>query len=282
MKRLLVTGANGFTGRHLIAAAQQSGYVVSPLRSDLTKVEDIDRELQSVDPTHVVHLAAISSVSHTDQEEFYRVNLIGTLNLLHAIRKLCFRPDKILLASSANVYGNARAGRISELVAPRPTNHYAMSKLAMELMTANFVEELPLVTLRPFNYTGRGHDTRFVIPKIIECFKTNQPKIELGNLEVYREYNDVRMVCKAFLRLLQMGQIGETYNICTGKGYSLVDVISRVERMAGRSIEVQVNPQFARPNEVKTLIGDPTKLESTIGELDKYSLDNTLKWMFDQ
>lgn len=279
MKRLLITGADGFTGQHLRVAAEQVGYEVISLRSDLTDSAALFAEVVTVCPTHVAHLAAISAVTHADQEAFYRVNLFGTLNLLDALKGLTICPEKVMLASSANVYGNADIELIAETVCPKPVNHYATSKLAMEYMAATYTSDLPIVITRPFNYTGVGHDNRFVIPKIVEHFKRGAAEIELGNLDVYREYNDVRMVCDAYLKLLAYGVAGETYNVCSGRAYSLREVIAVAETISKHSIEVKVNPTFVRANEVHTLAGDQNKLKAVVGELHAFALEETLGWM---
>lgn len=279
MKRLLITGADGFTGQHLRAAAEQVGYDVFSLRSDLTDSAALASEVADVCPTHVVHLAAISAVTHSDHEAFYRVNLFGTLNLLDALKQLAICPKKVLLASSANVYGNADVGLIAETICPLPVNHYAMSKLATEHMAMTYAGDLPIVITRPFNYTGVGHDNRFVIPKIVEHFKNGAAEIELGNLDVHREYNDVRMVCDAYLKLLADGAAGEVYNVCSGRAYSLREVIAIAENISGKAIEVKVNPAFVRANEVYKLAGSPEKLKAVVGDLQEPYLEDTLRWM---
>ncbi len=279
MKRLLITGANGFTGQHLSALAERSGFEVFSLRSSLTDPDALVDEVSAVRPTHVAHLAAISAVTHADQEAFYKVNLFGSLNLLEALKPLSTRLEKVLLASSANVYGNTDVELISESVSPRPINHYAMSKLAMEHMAMTYADSLPVVISRPFNYTGVGHDNRFVIPKIVEYFKRGASEIELGNLDIYREYNDVRMVCVAYLKLLSDGRSGEIYNICSGYAHSLREVIASVENISNRKILVKVNSVFIRANEVYKLAGNPGKLKAAVGELPGVRLEETLKWM---
>ena len=278
-KSLLITGSDGFTGSHLTALAEKNGYKVFSLKSDLTDLQAIKEEVLNACPAYVVHLAGISSVTHSDEEAFYRVNLFGSLNLLSALKNLPQQPQKIILASSASIYGNSEEVNISEKVIPNPINHYAMSKLSMEYMSNLYADKLPIVIARPFNYTGVGHDKRFVIPKIIEHFKKHESVIELGNLDVYREYNDVRMVCDVYLKLLQFGCKGEVYNICSGRSYSLREVIALTEKITGQEINVIVNPSYVRPNEVYKLIGQPLKLISTIGDLIQYPLEKTLSWM---
>lgn len=279
MKKLLLTGADGFTGVHLSALAEKNGFVVFPLVSDITNRSAMAEEVSAIAPTHVCHLAAISAVTHADEAAFYQVNLFGTLNLLNALCELPVRPQKVLLASSANVYGNVDSSSIEECVCPKPVNHYSMSKLAMEHMALNYLDRLPILITRPFNYTGVGHDDRFVIPKIVDHFARKAKSIELGNLEVEREYNDVRMVCDAYLKLLSAGEPGEIYNVCSGRSYGLGSVLALMKELTGCDMDINVNPAFARANEVKKLSGSPAKLQRTIGSLEQRTLDETLRWM---
>ena len=279
--RLLLTGAEGFTGRHLTQAARAAGYEVVALRSDLTDAPAVAAEVAAIAPTHVAHLAAISAVTHADELAFYQVNLFGSLNLLQALAALPVAPQKVLLASSANVYGNQGGEPIAETVCPKPINHYAMSKLAMEHMAANFLDRLPIVITRPFNYTGVGHDLRFVIPKIVDHFVRKAPVIELGNLDVYREYNDVRQVCEVYLKLLALGVPGEVYNVCSGKAVSLREVLTQMTQISSWQPEVQVNPAFVRANDIHTLTGSPEKLSATVGRLSAGDLQCLLAWMYE-
>ncbi len=276
---LLVTGADGFTGVHFVAHAAAQGRAVIPLRADLTDAEAVKREVESVSPTHVLHLAAISFVGHANAKAFYDVNLFGTLNLLEALKGLARRPERIVLASSANVYGDTRTSPISERQMPAPVNHYAMSKLSMELMALTYAASLPLIIARPFNYTGRGQNPSFIIPKLVDHFVRRAPRIELGNLDVEREFNDIRFVCEAYGRLLENGRTGEIYNICSGVPHALRSVIERLVSMTGHRPEVVVNPAFVRANEVVTLFGDPAKLHEHLGALASPDLGETLEWM---
>ena len=278
--RLLLTGAEGFTGRHLMMAAQAAGYDVVALKADLTDAAAVAVEVAAAAPTHVAHLAAISAVTHADELAFYQVNLFGSLNLLKALAALPIPPQKVLLASSANVYGNYAGGPIAETVCPKPVNHYAMSKLAMEHMAATYADRLPMVMTRPFNYTGVGHDQRFVIPKIVDHFVRKAPMIELGNLDVYREYNDVRWVCQIYLKLLAQGVAGEVYNVCSGQAVSLQDVLAVMSDLTGWQPEIRVNPAFVRANEIHTLCGSDEKLMACVGPVAVGDdLRSLLSWM---
>ncbi|MES2822815.1 MAG: GDP-mannose 4,6-dehydratase [Pseudomonadota bacterium] len=279
--RILVTGASGFTGRHFIARSQAQGIHVEELKSDLLDVSALTTELNSLSFDYVVHLGAISFVGHKDSSAFYSVNVIGTLNLLEAISKLNVLPKKILLASSANIYGNALVSPIVEDQTPAPVNHYATSKIAMEYMAKTYLSKLPVFFVRPFNYTGSFQSPDFIIPKLVSHFVRKAEFIELGNIDVEREFNDVRFVCDAYLKLLVNANVGETYNICTGKLVALKNVIDVLTKLTGHNINIKVNPLFVRANEIAQLYGSPDKLYSCIGSANNFELSDTLQWMLD-
>jgi nucleoside-diphosphate-sugar epimerase len=279
MKEILLTGAKGFSGNHFSVAAINAGYLVKSLNSNLNDIASLNAEVSKVNPRYVVHLAALSNVNNLDLANYYHVNLFGTINLLEALSNLSEIPDKILIVSSANVYGNGNANLISEKEYPKPVNHYAMSKLAMEMLSLSYLEKLPLVLARPFNYTGRGQDERFVIPKIVNHFKRKASEIELGNINVFREFNDVRMVCDAYLGLLKSGIEGEIYNICTGRAISLNNIISILEKHTKHKLKININQSLIRSNEIEILRGSPRKLVKLIGKLNHYTHEDTLSWM---
>lgn len=291
MKKVLITGIGGFTGRYLAAELAQNGYAVFGtgstarggehyfFQADLEDKPRLQAVLDQIKPQVVVHLAACAYVAHEDAEAFYRVNLIGTRHLLAAIAEASPQVDCVLLASSANVYGNAEVSPVPESALPQPANDYAVSKLAMEHMARLWMDRLPIVIVRPFNYTGVGQDERFVIPKIVAHHRQKKPVIELGNLHVRREYNDVRSVAQAYRRLIEVCPAGETVNLCTGRAYSLDEVLALTEELSGHHLEVKVNPAFVRAHEVHTLTGDNRKLLDLIADWDSLPLRETLAWM---
>lgn len=260
--KVLITGADGFTGQHLSKYLQTQGHEIIGFSADLTKRESVYKEVGSISPDWVVHLAAISFVDYQDCSSFYTVNVIGTLNLLDALVGLKRKPSSILIASSANVYGNCQNSPISESQPPAPVNHYAASKLAMEHLTKPYIEKLPLFFVRPFNYTGPGQSKSFLIPKLVDHFISKAKTIELGNLQVEREFNDVIMVCRAYLLLLERAKIGEVYNVCSGITYSLIEVLEFLEQETNHKIDIKVNPSLVRKNEVHKLCGDAAKINN--------------------
>ena len=286
----LVTGASGFTGHYMVEALTNKGFQVVGLGSqpttayqtlscDLTDASAVKACIQRVKPDWVIHLAALSFVGHEDQRAFYDVNVFGTLNLLQALAELETPPQRVLVASSANIYGTPDIGIIEENVCPAPVNHYACSKLAMEHMVANWFERLPIVISRPFNYTGPYQHSRFLVPKIVEHFARHSPTIELGNIDVSRDFSNVRDVVSAYMALLNSDVTGTAVNISSGADTALRTIIEKVSALAGYEIEIQVNPDFVRSNEISRLSGSNARLKELTEWQAEYSLDQTLSDM---
>lgn len=208
------------------------------------------------------------------------MNVIGTTILLDVISELPKAPKKVLLASSANVYGNCDISPIDETVIPNPINHYAMSKFAMEKMALTYGKKVPLVITRPFNYTGPGQNKDFVISKLVDHFLDRKLSVSLGNIDVEREFNNVTMVCDSYLAILKYGIPSEIYNICSGTVYSLRFVIDLLSEITNHSIIVDKDLKFVRQNEVSVLKGDPGKLNRIFRQdpeiRNQQSLEGTL------
>lgn len=291
--RALVTGLAGFTGDYLAQSLRAAGYRVfgtaqsaEATSPDMYRVDLCDRAalaqvVADVQPDVVAHLAAIAFVAHGDADAIYRTNVVGTRNLLEALANLQHAPKAVLLASSANIYGNAVVEVIDESVEPNPANDYAVSKLAMEYMARLWRDKLPIIVARPFNYTGVGQSQQFLLPKIVSRFQRGERVIELGNIDIERDFSDVRRVVDAYRRLLQLAPAGGVFNVCSGRVVSLKAVIAMMEQIAGYTIELRVNPAFVRTNEVRRLQGDCARLQAAIGPLEHIPLESTLRWMFD-
>ncbi len=284
----LVTGLSGFTGRYVAAGLEAAGYRVTGLGRDengqriaLEHRQQVLRAVADIAPDVVIHLAAIAHVAHDDAEQIYHTNLIGTRHLLEALATAGNTPRKVILASSANIYGHLESGILDENAPLRPANDYAVSKLSMEYMARLWLDRLPIVFTRPFNYTGAGQDISFLIAKIVHHYATRAPHIELGNLEVWRDFSDVRDIARAYVALVDRGVAGEAYNLCSGMAWSLKEVLAAMEQIAGFALPVHVNPALVRSNEVRRLIGSPARLEHCIGPQTRIPFADTLRWMYD-
>ncbi|MGP8471964.1 NAD-dependent epimerase/dehydratase family protein [Burkholderia sp. PR2] len=299
-RRAFVTGLTGFTGRYMAQQLEAAGYdvwgTVAPgaarpddpafanctlLPVDLLDAQAMRAAATDARPDAVVHLAARAHVAQDEPSQTYAVNIVGTRNLLAALAGLDRRPSAVLLASSANIYGNSTAGVLDETVSPAPANDYAVSKLAMEYAAKLWADRLPIVIARPFNYTGVGQDEAYLLPKLVSHYARNAPRISLGNLDVSRDFSDVRDVTTAYLKLLETAPAGETFNVCSERAYSLKEVLAMLSRIAGYVIDVTIDPRFVRHNEVKRLSGSRDKLRRAVGELPVTPLDDTLRWMME-
>lgn len=285
--RVLVTGCSGFTGRYVEAALSQSGYaVVDAERADpafdLTQPTSIAAVLRSARPDFVIHLAAQSFVGHGDAAAFYAVNTVGTMNLLEAIRSESIGPQRIVLASSANVYGNASVESITESTPFAPANHYAASKLAMELLARNYADRLPIVITRPFNYTGAGQSENFLVPKLVAHFAERKPFVELGNLDVVRDFSDVRAIAQAYVGMLTADIPEGVTNFCSGQGRALRWIVEQLRELSDHDLEVRVNPEFVRASEVHRLVGSASRMKAALGSLPFGDFRATLAWMLER
>jgi GDP-6-deoxy-D-talose 4-dehydrogenase len=313
--RVLVTGLNSFTGRYLEPLLMSHGAavhgVISPTapgapldgfkakfhKADLLDLPALHTAVQAIEPTHVVHLAAISFVAHDDVDAIYRTNVVGTRNLLAALHaKAAQSLQGVILASSANIYGNSDADPIAITTPPRPANDYAVSKLAMEHVASLWAQRLPITIVRPFNYTGVGQSPNFLVPKIVQAYQQRAASLELGNLDVARDFCDVRDVADAYVRLLATSTDHATpqaaanpsrlrvVNTCSGVAVSLNEILAMAQQRSGHKLEVRVNPAFVRADEVKRLRGDPSDLHRALGRLGGWvprPFSQTVAWMVD-
>jgi len=279
--RVLITGRHGFTGQYVAAEMAAAGWEVWGLgvrapsvsdaryfQVDLTDSAGLEQVIATVKPDAVIHLAAIAFVAHGTAEDFYHVNVIGTRVLLDVLAKAGVGQSGVILASSANTYGNA-------------VNDYAVSKVAMEYVAGLFVDRLPITITRPFNYTGHGQAIHFLIPKIVSFFRDRAPEIELGNIDVARDFSDVRDVARVYRGLLQSPPPSGVINICSGKATSLKEVLQMCRVITGHTMSVTINPAFVRANEVLTLMGDATLCHGVVPPQERRTLEETLTWMLE-
>jgi nucleoside-diphosphate-sugar epimerase len=284
--RVLITGDSGFTGSYLRSALTVRGYDVIGLNDnrngkaiDLLDADTLDRFCGTSAVDHIIHLAAISFVAHEQIADIYRVNVIGSLNLLRSLSRQKVCPQKIILASSANIYGRPSRIPVDELAPPAPLSHYGVSKYSMELMARIWFDRLPILIVRPFNYTGVGQSTQFVFAKLVKHFRDRASEIELGDTSVVREFMDVRDVAEIYANLLESAAVSEAVNICSGQGYRLDEIIERLQTTTGLKPLIQRRDALVRVNDIPELVGSPQKLRSIVNRFAFRPLEETLAWM---
>lgn len=288
-KKVFITSIDSFTGKHLKSHLQNLGFDIygssqlgnEHYKCDITNKDEIISVLKEVSPDYIINLSGIAFVGHGNNNDFYAVNTVGAINILDAVLELKQNPKKIILASSAVLYGAQSVDILDETLTPNPVNHYGMSKYAMELLAKNYFDKLNIIITRPFNYTGVGQSENFVIPKIVSHFKRKEKKIELGNINVYREYNDVAYICEAYAKLLTSNTKGEIVNLCSNKAIALQEVILAMNAIAGYEICVEINQAFVRANEIPKLSGSTDKLETIVGKMPHWHINDTLKRMYE-
>lgn len=303
--RVLVTGATGFVGTHLVQLLRRQSfsvhgtYLTKPTpasfpgelyRCDVRHAEQIRRVLRRVRPHRIFHLAALSSAvgSFQNSRSVYEANFWGTYNLVEAVHGIAPRA-RVLIVGSAQVYGAVAPKRlpVSESQALAPDSPYALSKAAADLLAHQYFRRfgLHIVLARPFNHTGPGQNPEFVcsgLARQVACIDLGlqPPVLRVGNLNVRRDFSDVRDVVKAYLLLVERGRPGETYNVCSGRPVRVREVVNLLRSLSSRRISVRVQPRLLRPGETRILYGSNLKLRRATGWRAQCSLRETLSDLF--
>jgi len=288
----LVTGIEGFTGPYMARELEQQGYRVHGLRRsgescdtvtavDLLDAEGLSTVLGRVKPDVIVHLAGISNVAHHDVSAIYQSNVVGTRNLLDAAARLSRVPSSVLVASSAHVYGPSSHALLTEQSPMAPFNDYAVSKVAAEYVTRLYADRLPIMVTRPFNYIGIGQALSFFVAKVVDHALRGERVLRLGNLDVERDFTDVRDLVHCYALLTGQPRAGEVVNICSGRSVSLRSVIGLVEELSGMTFEIHSDNQFVRDNEVNRLAGSNAHLLALTGGYAFRPLRETIQWMLE-
>ena len=279
--KVWVVGANSFTGTYLVAALQRSGYFVDTTKVDITCASQVAEAVRSICPDYVINLAAISFVPEGQNASVYGVNTFGPQYILDACLTLKSRPRKILLASSASVYGVQAKDKISETCRPNPVDHYGCSKLAMEQIANTYKNELNILITRPFNYTGLGQDDRFLIPKIVRHFKNRASTLQLGNLNVSRDFSNVRWIVQAYVALLALENTDQNIvNLCSGEMSSIDEVLHIVRRLTDVTMCVQSSEAHVRAADIVRQCGSNERLFQMLPSLQRpIHIRETLKEM---
>lgn len=280
-QRLLVTGRSGFVGETLasLLATTEHGQRWSlldiPATLDLRDRDAITRFIAETRPDAVVHLAAQSAVpeSFRDPETTLQINVMGTLHLLQALSAADFR-GRLLYIGTGEVYGLVPEGELPvvETRLPRPRNPYAVSKLAAEALCWQWhaSQGMDIVLARPFNHIGAGQSDRFAVSDFahqVAAIKrgTHPAVIRVGDLDVTRDFTDVRDVIEAYLALLERGTAGEIYNVCSGAEHSMASILAALVELGGIEVKIETESQRLRPTEQRRMRGDATKIHTATG-----------------
>jgi len=266
-----------------VAGIEGCRFVVADLEGEGAVAEILAAER----PDRIVHLAAQSSVhrSWVDPAGTLRANVLGLLHVLEAVRKRALWP-RILVVGSAEEYGlvDPRSLPLREDAPLRPNSPYAVSKVAQGFLALQYSlsHQMGIVRSRTFGHTGPGRGETFAessfARQIAEIEAGRQrPVIQVGNLEAVRDFADVRDVVRAYWALLERGDPGEVYNVCTGRGVRVRELLHKLVDIAGIDVEIRLDTERLRPSDVPALVGDPGKLKQATGWEPALSLEETLR-----
>jgi GDP-4-dehydro-6-deoxy-D-mannose reductase len=289
-KRLLISGLTGFVGRHLQALLDESdrgwALIPPPCDIDLLCPETLTAWCNQR-PDAVIHLAGQTFVPQAfrDPAHTLQVNLLGTLNLLQAL-KHCGFTGTFLYVSSGDVYGQVAEADLPvvETLAPQPRNPYAVSKVSAELLCQqwSYTEPWRIMVARPFNHIGAGQGDAFVIANMArQIVRVRQglqpPRLEVGDIDVTRDFLDVQDVIEAYLLLLEKGRNGEVYNVCSGQERRVRDLINEMAELAGVEVELLQDPTRMRRAEQRRVVGSADKLQKETGWKPGVNITETLR-----
>ncbi|HUR17714.1 MAG TPA: GDP-mannose 4,6-dehydratase [Acidimicrobiales bacterium] len=290
--RAFVTGGSGFVGTWLRAHLEECGDdVVAPEAGfDVTDPAMTREAMSGALPDAVYHVAGLAHVglSWQQPEEFFRVNAGGTLQVLEAARR-CEPVPRVLLISSAEVYGNVTPAQLPlrEDSPFRPVSPYAASKAAAELvgLQAHLGHGVPVIRVRPFNHAGPGQHGTFVVTALAERIVAAQASgagvLTVGNVSPRRDITDVRDVVRAYRLLIERGEPGEVYNVCSGSDVAIEQLVRRMLDLAGADLKLEPDPDLLRPADVPVLRGDPGRLRAATAWEPRIPLDDTLRAVLD-
>lgn len=254
---------------------------------DILNFSDVEHAVFEVLPDAVIHLAGFSSVKKSFEEPdlCHKINVEGTKNLFETCVKLPKKP-KVIVISSAEVYGKPEFVPITEEHPLKPLSPYGESRVAQENLARKYFDRLEIVILRSFNHTGPGQQPIFVVGDFVKQIKeieafNKEPILFAGNIDAIRDLMDVRDVVKAYSQSIIKAKACETYNICSGRGYKIGDILDMLISLSGLNIEVVQDRIRLRPSDIPVLIGSNKKFNIDTEFMPELSFEQTLKDMLD-
>ena len=284
-KKALIFGVDSFTGNYLEQSFEKKGIKVfgttfshknTSTHCDITNYIECAQLIDSIRPDYVVNLSGISFVPYMDYKQIYDVNFNGAINILKACEEHVPK-CKLLLVSSGQIYASSNDA-IDESHELRLSNHYAVSKYSMERVA--ILSSIDVKIARSFNYTGVGQDNNFLIPKIVSHYKHAKTIITLGDIDIHRDFSDVRDVTDAYISILFSDSKDQIFNVCSNTKHSIVDILSFLNKQCGYEMNVKQSLEFMRSDIIRSVKGDNSRLKA-LGWKQSHSFFNTLKWMLD-
>ena len=296
-KRVLITGASGFIGQVVLKEMLKNEDIdffaidtrkipnISIEKLELVSLLDKEKLMEIIKrykPNIIIHLAAIALVTHDNVGEIYNVNVQGTENLLEVTQEYCDKGTRVILASTAGVYGNQNVDKYREDLSYNPANHYSYSKMITEYISKQYKEDLDIVTIRPFNIIGVGQSEKFLVPKLVEHFADKKEKLSVGNISSFRDYVDVEYCAEVIMELISRKKLDfDILNICSGIPTNGEMIIQLLQEITDFKPEIEISSDFVRKNEVWRMIGDTTRLWEFMNNKKPQSVKDILVKMLD-
>lgn len=306
MKKVLITGINGFVGHHLTLELGEYGYevvgftrglddrktlAVPMYEGDILIADQVEEAIRKIRPDYIVHLAAQAKPGYSfgHAEETFEINVFGTLHLLDGVKRVqdndtSYRP-RILCIGTSEEYGEVTEAELPlrEDALLRPTNPYAISKVACYHTVMQYVRTygLDIVYAVPFSHIGPGQREGFLIPDVCAQIVAiergeREPVLVTGPLVTKRDYSDVRDIVRGYRLLLEHGVGGERYNLCSGASIGVGEVVDKLISYADVTIEHQIDESRRRPTELMNLYGDFGKIKA-LGWGQEFGIERTLR-----
>lgn len=300
MKQILITGASGFVGKHLINLLKNQYKIIGLVYKDLTEdqenVKYISGDILNKDflvdllnqykPEAIIHLAGIAQTHDIPAEKLFETNFFGTFNLFESIVNLeNSKSPKVIHISSSDVYGKTNnPENTDENSVLNPINHYGVSKLSGDRLAYQYSQskKLNITIFRPFPHIGPEQRLGFIVPdissQIVKLEKTNDNNLMVGNLDAVRDYLDVRDVCMAYKLALEKDSVpGEVYNLCSGNPIKISDLVNKLLSFSKKKFKLTTDPKRLRPSDIPISVGNNSKLKKDLGWKPTYNLDQTLE-----